>query len=59
MRFQGYPLESASKSLNELKNLNITDFDNYLNETKWRQYKHHLNNNKFYKNFIGDLEIEK
>ena len=54
MKFNGYDIHEAEKKLNIIQTLTKTEFEEWKNKKKWAIARYHYDNNRFYKNLIGN-----
>jgi len=53
LRLNGYPISEAKKRLRKIQNINETEYGAYVQHQRQEIVKYHLENNPFYKSFIG------
>jgi phenylacetate-CoA ligase len=58
MKLKGYPLKKATIELSIIQNMSNKEFVAYIEKKKWEQFKFHLENNSFYRNFIDKKQIQ-
>jgi phenylacetate-CoA ligase len=58
MKLKGYPLKNATIELSIIQNMGNKEFVEYIEKKKWEQFKFHLENNSFYRNFIDKKQIQ-
>mgnify|MGYP000137001637 CR=1 FL=1 len=58
LRLNGYPISEAKKKLREIQNINEPDYKAYVHHQRQEIVKYHLENNTFYKSFIGNNQTD-
>jgi phenylacetate-CoA ligase len=58
LQLNGFPLKEAKKKLTEILAVSEVDYGSFLEERKKEIVAFHLEKNKFYKNFIGQTNIQ-
>ena len=56
LRLNGYPISEAKNSLRKIQNINETEYEAYVKHQRQEIVKYHLENNPFYKSFIGNSQ---
>lgn len=57
MRIKGFPVQEAQARLREIKQIPEARYLDYLQNAKTEILQYHLNNNAFYKKFVGSQDI--
>ena len=58
LKLNGFPIAEAKLKLQKIQQIAETDYKNYIFGARKEIVQHHINNNSFYKNFIGNkMEI--
>lgn len=59
LRIKGFPIQEAQTRLREIQQIPETEYANYIEKARAEILQYHLQNNPFYKNFIGDNTISR
>ena len=57
LRMKGFPIKEAQQRLQEIQQIPETDYAKYLEKAKTEILEYQLQNNPFYKNFIGARDV--
>ena len=57
LKINGYPLAKAQDTLRVIQAINETEYSNYISDRKKNILDFHLNNNSFYRNFVGSSDV--
>lgn len=57
LKINGFPIAEAKRKLRKIQQIGAEDFGEYVKKTRSEIVEYHLNNNPFYKNFIGNADI--
>ena len=55
----GFPIKNALKNFSQLEKLSDEEIKIFREKKKWEIFNYHLKHNSFYRNFIGDRQIER
>ncbi|SFB76799.1 phenylacetate-CoA ligase [Zunongwangia mangrovi] len=58
LQLNKFPVNRARKMLDEIDQIPVNQYQNFIETKKKEIVDYHLNNNNFYKGFIGDRSIE-
>lgn len=58
MKIKGYPLNNAINELSLIQNMSSLEFIEFVDKQKWNQFNFHIENNSFYRNFVGNKQIK-
>ena len=58
LRLNGYPIRKAKKHLHEIQQIPESDYKAYVHKQRQNIVNYHLENNSFYKTFVGDKSLE-
>ncbi len=58
LRLNGYPISEAKKHLLKIQNINDSEYEAYVHRQRQEIVKYHLENNPFYKSFIGNTSTD-
>lgn len=58
LRLNGFPLKKAKSELEKIINLSEEEYTIFLQNKKKEIIDFHLNNNSFYKNLVGNINVE-
>lgn len=58
LRLNGFPLKKAKSELEKIINLSEEEYTIFLQNKKKEIVDFHLNNNSFYKNLVGNINVE-
>lgn len=53
----GFPIKEAKTFFSSISNKNNSDFDTYLKTKKSEIVNYHIDNNSFYKSFVGNINV--
>ena len=59
LKISGYPIEKAKQQLSEILTVPDNDYSLFIENKKREIVDFHIENNPFYKNFIGDSDVTK
>ncbi|WP_406685339.1 phenylacetate--CoA ligase family protein [Seonamhaeicola sp. MEBiC1930] len=58
LKFKGFPLEKAKKHLGYIQSIDEKDYASFIEEKRTDILLYHLNNNRFYKDFAKNTNID-
>ncbi len=58
LQLNGFPLKKANAFLQEIVSKNDAEFEYFLTNQKTEIFNHHVKNNSFYQDFVGEKKIE-
>lgn len=56
LKFNGFPIAKAKRKLKEIQQISEDNYQNYIEKARKEIVQYHLQNNSFYRNFIGDKD---
>lgn len=59
LRLNGYPISKAKKHLREIQQIPENDYEAYIHKQRQEILNYHVENNSFYKSFIGEASTKK
>ena len=57
LKINGYPLAKAQDTLRVIQSINENEYSDYISDRKKKILDFHLNNNSFYRNFVGSSDL--
>ena len=57
LKINGYPLAKAQDTLRAIQDINENDYSDYISDRKKKILDYHINNNSFYRNFVGSSDV--
>lgn len=57
LKMNGFPIAAAKKKLNEIQQIEVENFGEYIKKARTEIVEYHFKNNPYYKNFVGKTDI--
>src|SRR5690606_22394346 len=57
LKFNGFPINEAKKKLKEIQQIPENNYKNYILKAREEIVKYHLQNNSFYRDFVGSKNL--
>jgi len=57
LKFNGFPIDEAKEKLKSIAQIPENDYENYIHNARKEIVQYHIQNNTFYRNFIGNENV--